>query len=120
MKILVISSNYPSKAFPNYGAFVYNLMQELANYHQISIISPYKVNHLLRKKTMYGEEKCKVYRPLYLSVGNKKIVSLNTEEISACNYKRAVVKTLKKINERPDIIYTHFLANALPILDYAT
>lgn len=120
MRILVISSNYPSKASPNYGAFVYNLMQELGKLHKISVISPCKINHLFRKgKSTYGKEKCKVYRPLYLSMSNKKIAGINTGKLSSYCYRRAVQSALYKLPQKPDLIYTHFLSNAPPVMAYA-
>src|SRR5690554_5518520 len=120
MRILVISNNYPSNASPNYGAFVYNLMQELAKQHQISIVAPYKVTHLFRKgKPTYGIEKCEVYRPLYLSMSNKRIAGINTGVVSSFCYKRAVARVLDRLPEKPDLIYTHFLSNALPVMAYA-
>lgn len=120
MNILVISSNYPSKAFPNHGAFVYNLMQELAKQHDISVIAPTKVHTVLAKKqATYGEEKCTVYRPLFTSLSNKKIAGINFGDLTSNSYKRAVHKAIKKLPYVPDVIYTHFLSNALPVLDYA-
>lgn len=120
MNILVISSNYPTLNQPNFGAFVYNLMQELGKKHQITIISPYKVHHLFKTKhKTYGEELCKVYRPRYLSVSDKEMMGIKTGKISAYCYEKAVRGELKKLSEKPDIIYCHFLSNALPVLNYA-
>ena len=120
MNILVISSNYPSLQNPNYGAFVYNLMQEMAQEHQITVISPLKLHDANKKKhTTYGQEACEVKRPLYLSLSNKKIGFIDTDKLSRYFYKKAVQKSLNMIDERPDIIYTHFLSNALPIMNYA-
>lgn len=120
MNILVISSNYPTNAFPNYGAFVYNLMQELGKRHQITVISPYKVHHLFKKnQKTYGEEKCKVLRPVYLSISDKKIAGINTRKISAYLYRKAVQGVVNKLPVKPDIIYVHFLSNAIPVLNYA-
>src|SRR5690554_284537 len=109
MNILVISNNYPSKAFPNYGAFVYNLMQELSKQHQITVISPFKVHNFFKTKgTTYGDEKCKILRPLYWSFSNMKIGSRNTGELSAYLFKKAIDRTLNRIPYKPDVIYAHF------------
>lgn len=121
MKILVISSNYPSLQTPNYGAFVYNLMQEMAKDHQITVISPFKLHQLWKpKQNTYGNESCQLKRPVFLSLSNKKLGVIDTGRISHYSYKRAIQKELKTLKERPDVIYTHFIANAIPILDYAS
>src|SRR5690606_22426311 len=120
MHILVISSNYPSLQTPNYGAFVYNLMQEMAKEHQITVISPFKLHQLWKpKQDTYGNESCQVKRPVFLSLSNKKLGLIDTGRISHYSYKRAIHKELKTLKQKPDVIYTHFIANAIPILDYA-
>lgn len=120
MQILVITNNYPSNAFPNHGAFVYNLIQELSNQHRVSVIAPSKVNHLfIKEKSSYGIEKCEVYRPIYLSISNRNIAGINTGDLSSYFFKVAVKSTLDKLPEKPDLIYAHFLSNALPVVAYA-
>jgi teichuronic acid biosynthesis glycosyltransferase TuaC len=118
--IVVISSDYPSRAFPGYGAFVYNLMQELGKEHHVTVISPYKVHHFLKKKqTTYGEEECKVLRPLYFSLSNKNFLMINFGKIGSYFYRKSIERVLNKLPDKPDIIYTHFLSNAIPVLSYA-
>ena len=120
MNVLVISSNYPSLQNPNYGAFVYNLMQEMAQEHQITIISPLKLHDVNKKKhASYGQEACEVKRPIFLSLSNKKIGFINTGKLSDYFYTKAVQKSINVLEQKPDIIYAHFIANALPVLDYA-
>lgn len=120
MNILVISSNYPSFQNPNYGAFVYNLMQELVLEHQITIISPFKLHEINKlKQVTYGKESCDVKRPIFLSLSNKKIGFVNSGNISRYFYKKAIQKELKTLVQKPDIVYCHFLENAIPVLDYA-
>lgn len=121
MNILVISSNYPSLQNPNYGAFVYNLMQELAKDNQITVISPIKLHEVNKpKQDTYGSESCNVRRPIYLSLGNRKLGFINTRNISAYIYRKSVKKTLLSIKQKPNVIYTHFIRNAIPVLDYAS
>lgn len=120
MNILVVSSNYPSKTNPNYGAFVFNLMQELVKFHDIEIISPYKINGVLKKKHhTYGNEECVVYRPKYLSLSNKKFSFIDTGKISEINYINAVHRALKVLRKKPDLIYVHFVKNVIPILEFS-
>lgn len=120
MNILVISSNYPSKSFPNHGAFVYNLMQELGKSNQITIISPNKIHNFYKKKSKgYGDEICDVKRPYYFSFSNKKLFGFDFEKLTSESYKNSVLKSLHELKTKPDVIYCHFLSNAIPILDYA-
>lgn len=120
MNILVISGNYPSKSSPNSGAFVYNLMQQLSKHHQITVISPEKINNYFKKDANdYGREACEVYRPFYLSVSNRKVLNFDSGQLTAFFYKRAILQSLKRLQYKPDLIYVHFLTNACPILDYA-
>lgn len=121
MNILVVSSNYPSLQNPNYGAFVYNLMQELAKGNQVTVISPIKLHEVNKpKQDTYGPESCNVRRPIFLSLSNKKLGLINTGRISHYLYKRVIQKELRTLKQKPDVIYTHFIANAIPVLDYAT
>lgn len=119
MNILVISSNYPSNTFPNHGAFVYNLLQEISKSHKVTVISPHKAHHFLKKKQVtYGEERCQVQRPLFLSVGNRKIGGIDLGSVSASFFKAAVGRIVDNLSEKPDIIYAHFLSSAVSVLDY--
>lgn len=119
MNILVISSNYPSPEYPNHGAFVYNLMQELAKKHEITVISPRKVHYLFKKKQGgYGREDCTVLRPAYISISNKTVAGFNLGQITTNSYIKAVQKEINNLKVKPDVVYTHFLSNAIPVLDY--
>ncbi|HRO47706.1 glycosyltransferase [Agriterribacter sp.] len=120
MELVILSDNYPSDRIPNKGVFVYNLIQELSHYHQISVIAPFRMHHLLKSKFIggYGKERCKVYRPLYFSFSNRKILGLDTGAWSRYLMAKAVHRCLIRLPVKPDIIYAHFLSNALPGLSY--
>lgn len=119
MELVVISDNYPSRRIPNKGAFVYNLVQELNNHHNITVIAPYKINELFRLRSKsYGKENCKVYRPIYMSFSNKKILGFNTGRWSMYFKSRATRRVLNNLAQKPDLIYAHFIGNALPGLSY--
>lgn len=120
MNILVISNNYPSRQNPNYGAFVYNLIQEFTNQHKVMVIASFKAHYLFKKKQKtYGDERAKVYRPSYLSLSNRKFGFINTGALSGKNYKKSVLRIIRKLPAKPDVIYCHFLGNAFPVIDYA-
>lgn len=119
MNILISTNIYPSKYEPNYGAFLYNLMQELARWNEITIIAPLKAHKLLKStQSTYGNEACNVLRPLFISFSNRKFLGFNSGIISNYCFSITVKRTLNKTQFRPDIVYVHFLVNAVPVLDY--
>lgn len=98
---------------------MYNLAQELSNFHSITIVSPVKFHTILRKKKFYGYENCKIFRPTYLSFSNWNIMGLDFAKISFRALRFAVKRVLNSKIDRPDLIYTHFFINALTVDDYA-
>lgn len=120
MELVIISDNYPSDRMPNKGAFVYNLVQELSHYHTITVVAPFKIHDLLKSKIKggYGKERCKVYRPRYLSLSNKKILGIDLGFWSGHFKAKAVETCLKNLSKRPDIVYSHFLSNGQSALAF--
>ncbi|MCO5723329.1 glycosyltransferase family 4 protein [Robiginitalea marina] len=116
MKILVISNNYPSNKYPSHGVFVYKLVQEFAKLgHEISVISPTKIGLSKgnQKKSTYGTELCEVYRPKYFSASAKRIGNFNTYKYSQRGQVLAVKRTVRKKNIEFDVVYAHFITNAI-------
>src|SRR5690625_4853269 len=71
MNITVVTGNYPVNFEPNRGAFVYNLLQVLAQQHNVTVISPLKAHNWHKYRSGgYGKEKCQVIRPLSFSFSN--------------------------------------------------
>lgn len=103
----------------NVGAFVYNLAQGLSKHHEVVVISAFKISDVFKKKAFYGEERCRVYRPWYLSTGNRKILGVDLERWSF-RFRKWAVKMcfLTKVKEC-DLVYAHFLINALTIDEVA-
>jgi len=67
MKLLVISTNYPSRKEPSKGTFVYKFVQFLCKLEiDVIVISPLKYQKMFAKNKNYGEEK---RRPLFIGVG---------------------------------------------------
>lgn len=120
MNLLVISDNYPCDRMPNKGAFVYNLVQALSRHHKITVVAPFKAHDLLKpwQKGGYGEERAKVYRPVYLSLSNKTFMGINTGLWSRYLKAKSVNKCLDRLPFRADVIYAHFLSNAYSALSY--
>lgn len=120
LKIAVVSNNYPKNFAPNHGAFVYNLVQDLYEHCDITVISGLKVHECLKfKEGGYGEEKCQVIRPLTLSLSNKKVGPLDTAKLTNYFAKRSINKALSGLKYKPDLIYCHFLVNAFTALEYS-
>lgn len=120
MNILVVSNNYPSLQAPGRGAFVYNLVQEFAKTNQVTVLVPEKAHNAFKVKAAesYGNEACAVLRPKHLSFSNKKILGFNTVSLTRYFTKKAVSKVLSNLESKPDVVYCHFLTNAIPVLDY--
>ncbi|WPR77823.1 glycosyltransferase [Algoriphagus sp. NG3] len=119
MNIVVVSNNYPSHQLPSRGVFVYNLMQKLSKYHDITVISPMKITDFFKKKTCYGDEACHVVRPIYLSIGNRKFLGMDFEKLSFFFRKKATQRSFNQLKEEIDLIYCHFLNNGLAIDEVA-
>lgn len=109
MKILAISSNFPSKSKPYNGVFVYNLLLELASLgHEVSVISPQKVtDDLMPKETT--EKGIRVFRPRYISFGNLRFLGIKTKVLSHLSFRLAVLNFVRRKKVRFDAIYSHFL-----------
>lgn len=118
MKILVVANTYPTLYSPNFGAFVYNLVQQFTEEHEVIVISPLKFTDLFRKKNKtYGIENCQVIRPLYISFGNKKIGFLNLGKLSSFLLQNAFNRGFKQI-DKVDVVYTHFINNGLRVKEF--
>lgn len=116
MNILLISS-YPDNLDKSRSVFVYRLMQSLSEQGcRIVVISP---QHWRAKREefrsepnakKYGYENAVVYRPKYFDFPNAlRIGNFSLGRYNADTYKRAVRKTIKHIDFKPDIVYAHFL-----------
>lgn len=119
MKICVVSSNYPKSYAPNYGAFVYNLCQKMALYNDVTVVTTSKIHKVLSfQMSGYGEEICSVVRPITLSLGNKKIGCIDFLRLTNYFEKKAVGRALRSLEIIPDLVYCHFMKNAILTLDY--
>lgn len=120
MKILIIANTYPSLKQPNFGAFVYNLVQEFSYDNEVTILAPYNIKNIFKKSfKTYGSERCRVIRPYYLSFGDRKVSFINFSKLSKYSLFNAFKRGLRKI-EKPDVVYVHFINNAFPLIDYVT
>ena len=60
------------------------------------------------QKTPKGNE-VNVYYPRYVSTSSKQIGEFNTEKITEVLFQRAAMKTVKRLNDRFDFVYGHFV-----------
>ncbi len=115
MKILVVSDNYPSLENPARGTFVYNLIQQFCKLgHGVTVISPKSfLSKGAKKVESYGEENCTVYRPMMFSFSNRNILGFNTYLLGQKTAVESVKKVVTSQNLVFDVIYCHFLTNAI-------
>ncbi len=117
--ICIISSGYPTDNNPR-NTFVDQLVCQFANKNiKCNVISPQSVNSYIldRKKKQKGKwvkrtdqgKKINIYAPKYCSLSNKNIIKFNTAKITLKMFKMSVEKEFKKLKERPDVIYAHFI-----------
>ena len=116
--IVIISSNYPSKAHPNYGIFVQQLVRAFARIDiKCKVISPMstfdirygKLDPVRTYDYTINENPIEIIRPRYISFSNKQILSFNTVRLTQITFEQAVYKALLYLNPSPDILYGHFL-----------
>lgn len=115
MKILVISNNYPTLRNPSHGTFVYQLVQKFVDFgHDVTVIRPtYLIpKKFFLKKTDYGSEKAKVYRPCYISTSAKSFLGFNTYHIGEKFQMNCISKTVRDNKIEFDVVYSHFFTNA--------
>lgn len=128
LDVVVVSNNYPNNREPNRGAFVYNLVQELVKQeNDISVIAPIKLHQYfsyLRNRrdgrSNYGTEHCEVYRPVYISLGNRKILGIDLGKITFWFMQLSVRRCFRYKIKKCDLLYAHFLINAMTVLEIAT
>lgn len=119
IKTLCIISGYPSKHNPVYP-FVDQLVCQLADYGvNCIVISPLSVTKCIMRcskilpkinirKTGKGNV-ITVYRPRYLSFSYK-VLGVNTALLTYKNYRKCVIREVRKRKIAPDAIYGHFIA----------
>lgn len=121
-KILAISYLFPNSEKPNHGIFVYNRLNAMAKYADVTVINPIpwsplhsfidKFKHLrnIPAKTQRGN--LTIYHPRYLSIpGYAKRIEIPT-------YRSAVKKVIDDIGFDFDLIDLHWTFPDLPTGDY--
>ncbi|WP_187254467.1 glycosyltransferase family 4 protein [Alkalicoccus halolimnae] len=115
---LIITSVYPSKLTPHRGTFVQEIIRAFSeNGIKCTVISPISV--LNYKKALYEPRVFKDYyvnnnpitviSPKYVSFSNKKLFNIDTNSFTRSSYRKAVFRGLSLLDEKPTIVYSHFL-----------
>ena len=118
MNLSFITGNYPSPKQPASGTFVRQFVEAMAQQgHQCTVIHPWKIHHWIRecgttKKQTRSSSLIKVYRPLLISLSNKRIANFSTFELTHQLFRHSVWRVLKRMNCKPDLLYGHFLYSA--------
>lgn len=121
-KILAISYLFPNAEKPNHGIFVYNRLNAMAKYADVTVINPIpwsplhsfidKFKHLRNIPTKTQRGNLTIYHPRFLSIpGYVKGVEIPT-------YRSAVKKVINKIGFDFDLIDLHWTFPDLPTGDY--
>lgn len=118
MNICFISASYPTAKQPQAGVFLQQFARTMAQIgHKCTVISPiscFKKRASGLTHSEYTEnfgENCqiKVYRPTYFSMSQKRIGPFNSAIFTQKSFERCVLKTIKKLPEKPDLLYGLFL-----------
>lgn len=113
--VVFISGNYPSSRQPYKGAFVRNLVREIAQLGiKCSVISPckfYKTKDPVEKYDDFvSDNPIHEIRPKSMSFSNKNITPFfNTFYLTQKFFNFAVKRGLRFLEQKPDVFYGHFL-----------
>lgn len=121
-RICFITEGYPEEGRPIY-TFVRNIVDALAdNGNECTVIAPFSINGyktFRKQKEIYTTSKgniVKVYRPNILTFSNWDFMGFKP---SVYMFEKAVNRVLKKLEQKPDVIYGHFWRNAITAYRYA-
>lgn len=115
-RIVVVTNNYPSRARPNVGTFVANLVEQwAARGIPLAVIAPQPYWSAttkavsLRDRPMASDATL-VLRPSHMSYSSITLrPGLSTARLSLASLTRAVRKALSKLPFEPQVAYAHFL-----------
>ncbi len=124
--ICIISSGYPTEKRP-YFTFVDQLVCELADQGlQCSVVAPQSLTHCIvrresvnpvyRKRVTQNRNVIDVYQPLTATISNYKILNFSPNKFL---FELAVKKGIRKMGNKPSVLYGHFWHNALAVYPYA-
>ena len=123
MNICVITDGYPSLVDPGRRVFVDQLVSAWADQNiNVNVISPIPYFVEFFDKTRFyakewvkktpGGNKVKVFSPRFFRASDRNIAFFETRRISYQGFQKSVEETIKKLPQKPDVLYGHFLLPA--------
>ena len=120
MHICLITTGYPTPYELGKYAFVDQLACTWADIgHKVTVIYPIPAYvELVDKKRFYktkweretlNANKVSVRCPRFFSASDKKILGIDTKEVSYKSFQKAVSRVISNMPEKPDVLYGHFL-----------
>lgn len=120
MNIAVITYDYPDVLRPVYP-FVKALVDEWGKMeHEVTVISPFSITRarsLTRYKELAHAESVQIIRPKIVSFSYR--LKFGNQSLTDRIHSRAVDNCLKKLAQKPDVIYCHFWKEAMFAYKYA-
>ena len=120
--ICFVTDDYPEEGRPVF-TFVKNIVDALANNgNDCTVIAPFSITRHKKFHKTYETYTAsngnivKVYRPNIFTISNWNIMGFSP---TAYAFRNAVSRVLKKLEQKPDVIYGHFWRNALYAYKYA-
>lgn len=117
--IAFVTGNFPSRAHPNHGTFVRQLVDAIAQQGvQCTVIHPRKLHTWWRERREDPTAGAgvgpgvRVHRPVTLSVSNRQLGPFNTFAVTHYAFQRAAWRVLNRLPAKPDAVYGHFLYSA--------
>ena len=121
-RILAISYLFPNSEKPNHGIFVFNRLNAMAEYADVTVINPIpwsplhryidKFKHLSRIPFKTTRGKLTIYHPRYFSIPG------HFKGVEVFSYKQAVRNIIKQIGFDFDLVDLHWTFPDLPTGDY--
>ena len=118
MNILIITPDYPDRYKVHYP-FVKQLVDEFARQgHNCSVISPYSITKNKRFYPVVEKDgPVTVYRPNYLSFSKVKIGKVRLSDYFR---RKALMRAIRILPQKPDVVYCHFWECAVEAFPYAS
>ena len=118
MHVAFVTSNYPSPSRPSAGPFVQKFVWAMARQgHRCTVVHP--VGFWERKYGPYpprrtsetggGGEPIAVLSPRYPTFSWRKLGWFHTGRWSIAAFRRAAVTALRRMADKPDVVYGHFM-----------
>lgn len=120
MHICFITNKYPNEVEPNAIVFLQQLVIAIAKQGvKCSVICPIPTNIYKKYKVLpyhrtecFDEAKIDIYYPRYFGLGQSDIGPFNPAKITTHFFTKAVERTFKRLDAKPDYIYSHFVTPA--------